>query len=82
MKKVRIPIKITGISNLGTWTITRFLKYIPNECQIDTVDRLIKNFSDYSNYSNWEVVEWQYPENNLVEKKWYDREITKLACNG
>lgn len=69
----KVKFNITGVSNLGTWTISRYLKLNINEeldmfeiaCLIDL------KFSTSSPYHKWEKIEYDYPVESLITKDWF-----------
>lgn len=73
----KVKFNITGVSNLGTWTISRYLKLNLNEeldmfeiaCLIDG------KFSTSSPYHKWERIEYDYPVGSLITKDWFINEM-------
>ena len=73
----KVKFNITGVSDLGTWTISRYLKLnINDELDMFEIACLIDSkFSTSSPYYKWKRIEYDYPVGSLITKDWFINEM-------
>lgn len=82
----KIEFTINGYSELGSWSIKRFMKVNPNEDMEVIVSNLVDMFSQNTEHKNWTHITWTFPLmegigtdiNCLAERSWFD--TIKCTC--